>query len=166
MTPRDLARLQRMERELEEAKQALRLIPVRFARGASDAPTLIRIRRGNKIAEYTSTPIKVYGMKYTAGTSISTLSATELNATDDGPDTASGVDESYQDGLCWGTIVDTSVNVFVANKATPYGGSAQTDVTVNYCLPENAFVYCQRSVLVQKSGDPTILVPVYLTWRV
>jgi hypothetical protein len=68
MTPRDLARLHRVERELEDAKQALRLIPVRFPRGGGStvAPVLVaRVIGGNTLTgslagiKYISSPASV-----------------------------------------------------------------------------------------------------------
>ena len=157
--------IREIQQELRKLRQRVSARPIIVKEGGgASGSTLIRIRRGNKIAEYSSGPaIKVYGMKYVA-TSISAILAAEIDGT--GPETGSSMDDAYQDGLCWGTIVDSGVDVFIANKATPYGGSAETDVTTPYCLPENSYVYCLRSVTVQKTADPTTLLPVWLTWRV
>jgi hypothetical protein len=130
------------------------------------APTLIRIGTGNKIAEYGTGPTKIYGLKYNA-TSVASVLAGEID-TGNVPKTT-GMDDGYQDGLCYGNIISptgtTGSIVYVANKATPYGGSAQQDAAFIMTLPQYAFVWCLRTVLVQKSGDPATLLPVWLTWR-
>ncbi len=83
------------------------------------------------------------------------------------PDTSGANWEAYTDGLCFGYLNDdaSGTAVFIANKATPSGGTATQDVLTISALEEGARVYSRRFVMVPKSTDPTVLIPVYLIWR-
>ena len=73
MTPRDLARLQRIESELEEAKRALRLIPARFVTGSTTFSypwVSLLTKGGNTVID---TPAEVYGIKRKAGETTSAV---------------------------------------------------------------------------------------------
>ncbi len=127
-------------------------------------PVLIRIGKGNKIASYGSGPTKVYGIKNSA-TSITQIPAAVMSGTN--PDTSGASWEAYTDGLCFGYLNDdaSGTAVFVANKATPPSGSATQDALTISALEEGARVYARRYLMLPKSTDATILVPVYLVWR-
>jgi hypothetical protein len=148
------------DRRLADLERNMRAIPSRWAGGPPATATLIRIARGNKLAEYGTVP-KIYGLKYTTGGNV-TIPASALEGATTDPD-ITGTDETYPDGLCWGFIVGSTTPVFVANVAL---SPVQQDILSPLSIPEGSQVWCQRTVLVPKDGAPTVLVPVWLTWRV
>lgn len=147
--PRDVLRL--------KTDMAARVIRPWKGAPATTTYTLVRIKGGNIVASGSGWSIP--GIRFN-NTAISAIYSGEVS----GGQPAEV--NTYQDGLAWGHIDGTTTKVYVAAKATPSGGSAQTDLVSPMVMPMDAMVWCKRSVAVPLDGDPSTTFPVWLLWRV
>ncbi len=168
MSSEDIAQLRRQinhrSSQLQRVESMARNAKIYPGFTPTISPVMIRIGKGNKISSYGTAPTKVYGIKKSA-TSITQIPAAVMSGTD--PDVTAAEWESYTDGLCFGYLNDdaTGTAVFVAEIVKPTGGSDTHDIAITSAIREGARVYARRYIMLQKSTDATVLVPVYLIWR-
>jgi hypothetical protein len=144
MTPAERAKMARLEARIQDLERAMRTIPARFQQSPSDAPTVLRMDRGNTLLTLGSTVW--YGVKL--NTSVTPL--TELPAVTPVSLT------TYADGIGYGAVTRGGLpvggNVWIVNRLVQAANGVQYSAAMTSHIAEAQYITSFRKVLMNVAG--------------